>query len=215
MKREFTDLVFILDRSGSMSGLEQDTIAGFNDMIEKQREEPGQALVTTVLFDDQYQMLHRRIPLNELRPMDTSQYYVRGCTALLDSVGKTIHHMIRFCGNSGPEHKVIFVIITDGFENASREYSYETIQNLIRRQQDEWGWEFMFLGANIDAAEEASKMGIPEEWAGNYQNDSKGIELTYEVLSETVSCMRMGAEVCAGWKERLEADMRERGRGMR
>lgn len=212
MKREFTDLVFVLDRSGSMSGLEGNTIAGFNDMMEQQRREPGQALVTTVLFDDQYQMLHRRIPLEELRPMDTSQYYVRGCTALLDSLGKTIHDMIQCCRDSERGHKVIFVIITDGLENASREYSYRTVEKLIRQQQNEYGWEFIFLGANMDAVEEASKLGIRPERAGNYENDAQGVGLAYEVIAETVSCMRMGATVCAEWKDRIEGDMKKRGR---
>lgn len=215
MRRKFTDLVFILDRSGSMSGLEQDTITGFNDMIERQKREPGQALVTTVLFDDQYQMIHDRVPLEELRAMDTSQYYVRGCTALLDSVGRTISHMIGCRRDPELEHKVIFVIITDGLENASREYSYQKVKQLIRQQRDEYGWEFIFLGADMDAAEEASKIGIREEWTGNYRNDAVGIGIAYEVISETVSCMRMDAAACEGWKERLEQDMARRSRRLR
>lgn len=215
MKREFTDLVFVLDRSGSMSGLERNTIAGFNDMMEKQKKEPGQALVTTVLFDDQYELLRRRIPLEDLRYMDTSQYYVRGCTALLDSLGKTIQDMIQCCRDSERGHKVIFVIITDGLENASREYSYQAVEKLIRQQQDEHGWEFMFLGANMDAVKEAAKLGIRPERAGNYANDEQGVGIAYEVIAETVSCMRMGATVCAEWKERIEEDREKRDRRWR
>lgn len=209
-RKTFTDLVFILDRSGSMRGLERDTLSGFNEMIDKQKREPGQALVTTVLFDDIRQMLYLRRPLERLSPLDEAQYYVRGCTALLDAVGQTIHDIIGCHKASERKRKVVMVIITDGLENASTEYSYLDVRDLIQHQKKKYGWEFIFLGANMDAVEEAAKIGIHEERAGTYANDSRGLEVTYQAISDAVSCMRMGDTMHGEWKQSIEEDRKRR-----
>lgn len=213
MKTNRTELVFILDRSGSMSGLEADTIGGYNSMLEKQKREPGEATVTTVLFDDQYELLHDRIDLRGIRPITDREYYVRGCTALLDAIGKTIQKIASVQRHTAPEQradKVLFVITTDGMENASREYTYDKIRALVERQKREYGWEFLFLGANIDAIQTAKRFGIGADRAVNYHADSAGTRLNYEVVSETVSCMRAGAPIAAGWKQRIEEDFKQR-----
>ena len=191
-KSNRTELVFILDRSGSMGGLESDTIGGFNSTLEKQKEAEGEARVTTVLFDNEYEVLHDRIPVNEVRPLNDEDYYVRGCTALLDAVGRTIERIERAQKASKDEYradKVMFVIITDGLENASREYSYRAVKMLIGRARER-GWEFMFLGANIDAAAEAEKLGIDRSRAARYCADSAGTRLNFSVLSSAMCCMR-------------------------
>ena len=166
-----TELVFILDRSGSMAGLEKDTIGGFNSLIEKQRKEPGTAAVSTVLFDNESEVIHDRLPLENIPPMTDKEYYVRGCTALLDAVGGAIHHIgnvHKYAREEDRPEKTLFVITTDGMENASRKYSYRKLKDMIRRQEEEYGWEFLFLGANIDAAKEAARFGIREDRAANY-----------------------------------------------
>ena len=213
MKTNRTELVFILDRSGSMSGLESDTIGGYNAMLEKQKKEAGEATVTTVLFDDQYELLHDRIDLKGIAPITDREYYVRGCTALLDAIGKTIQKITNVQKHTSPENradKVLFVITTDGMENASREYTYDKIRALVERQKQEYGWEFLFLGANIDAISTARRFGIGADRAVNYHADSQGTRLNYEVVSETVSCMRAGAPIAADWKRRIEKDFNGR-----
>ena len=213
MKMNRTELVFILDRSGSMSGLESDTIGGYNAMLEKQKKEAGEATVTTVLFDDKYELLHDRIDLKGIAPITDREYYVRGCTALLDAIGKTIQKIANVQKRTSPENradKVLFVITTDGMENASREYTYDKIRALVERQKQEYGWEFLFLGANIDAISTARRFGIGADRAVNYHADSQGTRLNYEVVSETVSCMRAGEPIAADWKRKIEKDFNGR-----
>lgn len=185
MKKNLTELVFILDRSGSMQGLEGDTIGGFNAMIEKQKKEPGEAFVSTVLFDDQTEVLHDRVKVGEVRPITEKEYYVRGCTALLDAIGGAIHHIGNIHKYARPEdvpEHTLFVITTDGMENASRRYSARRVKEMIQRQKEKYGWEFLFLGANIDAVETAGHLGIAPDRAVNYHCDSEGTRLNYEVV---------------------------------
>ena len=208
-----TELVFILDRSGSMAGLEKDTIGGFNSLIEKQRKEPGTAVVSTVLFDNESEVIHDRLPLENIPPMTDKEYYVRGCTALLDAVGGAIHHIgnvHKYARREDVPDKTLFIITTDGMENASRHYTYDKIHAMIKRQQEKFGWEFIFLGANIDAAAEAKRFGIDELRAANYHCDEEGTALNYEVLSDVVCAVRMGAEIDDDWKSRIEADFKKR-----
>ena len=213
MKRDLTELVFILDRSGSMNGLEMDTIGGFNSLLEKQKEEKGEALVTTVLFDDNYELLHDRINIKGIKPITPSEYYVRGATALLDAVGRTIQKIINAQRHTSPDEQaenVMFVIITDGMENASREYGYDRVRKMINYQKAEYGWEFLFLGANIDAAETARQFGISRDRATNYNPDGQGTRLNYQVLNDTVSMKRTRKVIDDDWKERIEKDYKER-----
>lgn len=213
MKTNRTELVFILDRSGSMAGLEADTIGGYNAMLEKQKKEAGEATVTTVLFDDKYELLHDRIDLKGIAPITDREYYVRGCTALLDAIGRTIQKIANAQKHTAPAQradKVLFVITTDGYENASREYSYDQIRRMVEREKTEYDWEFLFLGANIDAISTARRFGIGADRAVNYHADSQGTQLNYQVVSETVSCMRAGAPIAADWKKRIEEDFRGR-----
>lgn len=209
MKKNLMELVFILDRSGSMSGLEGDTIGGYNSMLKKQKEKPGDVKVTTVLFDDHDEILHNRLDMEAINSITNKEYYVRGTTALLDAMGKTIKKMVNFQKRT-PEKKqskqVLFVIITDGMENASREYSYEQIKEMVDYQKEKYGWEFIFLGANIDAYETANRFGIHRDRAVNYHADAKGTHLNYEVLSETVMHMRVNKSIDDSWKEKIEKD---------
>lgn len=215
MKKDLTELVFILDRSGSMSGLESDTIGGFNAMIEKQKLERGGALVSTVLFDNVPQVLHDRVDVRDIRPLTADDYTVRGCTALLDAVGGAIHHIgsiHKYAREEDiPEH-TLFVITTDGMENASRRYDSGRVKAMIQRQKEKYGWEFLFLGANIDALETAGQFGISEDRAVNYHADSEGTRLNYEVLSETISQVRRSAPLGAGWKAQIDKDYKDRKR---
>ena len=193
MRKGLTEVVFILDRSGSMSGLEADTIGGFNSMIEKQKKEEGEAYISTVLFDDQTEVLYDRVPIQRVEPMNDNQYYVRGCTALLDALGGAIHHIgnvHKYAREEDRPEKTLFIITTDGMENASHKYSYDKVKKMVERQKKEYGWEFLFLGANIDAIEVAGRFGIAANRAINYKCDSKGTQLNYEVLSRTVSEFR-------------------------
>ena len=216
MKKNLTEIVFILDRSGSMSGLEADTVGGFNAMIAKQKREPGEALISTVLFDDESVVIHDRVPVQNIAPMTERDYYVRGCTALLDAIGGAIHHI----GNvhkyarteDVPEH-TLFVITTDGMENASRRYDSERVKQMIERQKTRHGWEFLFLGANIDAVETAERFGIGADRAVNYHADRAGTQLNYKVLSEAVSAVRCSAPLGAAWKARIDEDFRARKHG--
>ena len=194
MKKGLTELVMILDRSGSMSGLEADTIGGFNSMIEKQKKEEGEVLVSTVLFDDSCDVIYDRVDINKIEPMTDRQYYVRGCTALLDAVGGAIKHIGNVHKYARPEdvpEKTIFVITTDGMENASRRYTYEKVRRMIENQKEKYHWEFIFLGANIDAAAEAARFGISASRAARYEHDSAGTALNYRVVSDAVSKMRV------------------------
>ena len=208
-----TELVFLLDRSGSMCGLEQDTIGGFNSMLEKQKQEAGEARVTTVLFDGRVELLHDRLDIGDVAPITQREYFVRGSTALLDAVGFAIQKIAAVQKNTAPEKradKVLFVITTDGYENASREYSYEKVKELVELEKEKYGWEFLFLGANIDAAAAAGRFGIAPDRAVNYHADPEGTRLNYAVVSETVSCMRACRPIEANWKERIERDFRGR-----
>ncbi|HOS70288.1 MAG TPA: hypothetical protein PL076_09280 [Bacillota bacterium] len=214
MKKDLTELVFILDRSGSMSGLEGDTIGGYNAMLEKQKKEQGEAVITTVLFDDKYELLHDRINLRGIEPITEKEYYVRGTTALLDAVGRTISKIVNVHKHTTEDERaenVMFVITTDGMENASREYSYEKVRRMIEHQKSKHGWEFIFLGANIDAVDTAERFGIGQDRAVNYNADSDGTLLNYEVISETVSCLRADRKISKDWKDRIEEDFRKRG----
>ena len=193
MRKGLTEVVFILDRSGSMSGLEADTIGGFNSMIAKQKKEEGEAYISTVLFDDTCEVLYDRVPVNKVEPMNDNQYYVRGCTALLDAIGGAIHHIgnvHKYAREEDRPEKTLFIITTDGMENASRQYSYEKVKEMVERQKEKYGWEFLFLGANIDAIDVAGKFGIDSNRALNYVSDHKGTQLNYEVLNKTVSEFR-------------------------
>lgn len=210
-----TELVFIIDRSGSMAGLEADTIGGFNSMIEKQKREAGEALVSTVLFDSNSTVIHDRLPLDKVPPMTEKEYFTRGCTALLDAVGAAIHHIgnvHKYARREDVPEKTLFVITTDGCENASRRYDYETVQKMILRQKEKYGWEFLFLGANIDAAKEAARFGISADCAADYKCDREGTALNYEVISEAVCSVRAARTVSADWKHRIDEDVKRRGR---
>lgn len=214
MKKNLTELVFILDRSGSMAGLEQDTIGGFNAMMEKQKREPGETLVSTVLFDQDTQVIHDRVPLEELRPLTEEEYYVRGSTALLDAVGGAIRHIgnvHKYAREEDVPEKTLFVITTDGMENASRRYDYDRVKAMIRRQQERYGWEFLFLGANIDAAREAGRFGIRPECAADYHADSRGTRVIYESLAQAVCQVRScAAPLRADWKKEIDRDFKGR-----
>lgn len=214
MKKNLTELVFILDRSGSMAGLEGDTIGGFNAMMEKQKREPGETLVSTVLFDQDTQVIHDRGPLEELGPLTEEEYYVRGSTALLDAVGGAIRHIgnvHKYAREEDVPEKTLFIITTDGMENASRHYDYDRVRAMIRRQQERYGWEFLFLGANIDAAREAGRFGIRPECAADYHADSRGTRVIYESLAEAVCQVRTcAAPLRADWKKEIDRDFKGR-----
>lgn len=210
-----TELVFILDRSGSMAGLEKDTIGGFNSMLEKQRKEPGEAVVSTVLFDTETEVIHDRVSITNVPRLTDKEYYVRGCTALLDAVGGAINHIgnvHKYARKEDVPERTLFIITTDGMENASRRYNYEKVRQMIERQKEKYGWEFIFLGANIDAAAEAGKFGIDESMAANYNCDSVGTALNFEVISEAITSVRAcRAPLSANWKSKIDADFKKRG----
>ncbi len=218
MKKDLTELVFILDRSGSMAGLESDTIGGFNSMVERQKKAEGEALVSTVLFSDRSTVIHDRVDLRRIEPMTDRQYSVGGSTALIDAIGCAIHHI----GNvhkyareeDRPEHTV-FVITTDGMENASRIYTSDRVKAMVQRQKEKYGWEFLFLGANIDAVETAARFGINEDRAVTYHNDSEGLSLNYEEVGEAVCHVRSNAVLDRSWKKKIEEDFRSRNGGAR
>ena len=216
MKKNLTEIVFILDRSGSMAGLEDDTIGGFNAMIEKQRKEAGEALVSTVLFDHETEVIHDRVDIRRIEPITRKEYYVRGSTALLDAVGGAIHHIgnvHKYAREEDRPEKTLFVITTDGMENASHKYSYARLKAMIERQKEKHGWEFLFLGANIDAAREAARFGIGADRAANYHADSKGTNVIYETVSEAITQVRCCATpLSADWKQRVDEDYKRRGK---
>ena len=220
MRKNLTELVFILDRSGSMRGLEADTIGGYNSLLEKQKMEEGEAVVSTVLFDDEQEVLHDRADIKMINSITRKEYYVRGCTALLDAVGGAIHHIgnvHKYAREEDRPEKTLFIITTDGMENSSHRYSYDKVKKMIERQKEKYGWEFLFLGANIDAIDVAGRFGIAPSRAVNYECDSEGTQLNYKTISETVSRVRacrsreMVAEVLSDdWKAEIEKDYKKR-----
>lgn len=208
-----TELVFILDRSGSMSGLEGDTIGGFNSLIEKQRKQDGECYVSTVLFDNFSQVLHDRIRLDDVPKMTEEDYTARGCTALIDAIGGAIHHIGNIHKYARPEDvpaHTMFVITTDGMENASRRYSSDEVKQMIKRQKEKYGWEFLFIGANIDAVQTAAGFGISRDRAVNYRADSQGTEVLYDTVSETVAMMRENKTIGSNWGKKIEEDHNSR-----
>ena len=210
-----TELVFILDRSGSMSGLEQDTIGGFNSMIRKQKQQEGAALVSTVLFNNHCQVLHDRVPLEQVQPMTEHEYYACGTTALLDAIGGAIKHIGMVHKYARPEdrpEKTLFVITTDGLENASRKYTYDRVRQMIEHEKNKYGWEFLFLGANIDTAKEAQRFGIEADRAADYHCDKQGTALNYEVIGDVVANVRACRAMPKNWKARIDADYQKRGK---
>ena len=215
MRNDITELVFILDKSGSMHGLEADTIGGFNSLIEKQKKEDGKALVTTILFDDKTEVVHDRVDLEYIRNLNNEQYVTGGSTALLDAVGGAVSHIRKIHKYIRPEDvpaKTLFIITTDGMENASRRYTYDKVKKLIEHQKVKYGWEFIFLGANIDAAETAVSMGISRDRAADYISDHEGTALNYSVLSEVASAIRSGIGVTPGWSKSITEDIKRRKR---
>jgi len=218
MKTNLTELVFILDRSGSMSGLESDTIGGYNALLKKQRQEPGDAIITTVLFDDNYELLHDRINVKGIRPITEKEYFVCGSTALLDAIGKTINKIGNVQRNTSEQEradKVMFVITTDGMENASKEFNYAKIKKMVEWQKEKYGWEFIFIGANIDAISTAAKFGISSDRAANYNADGEGTRLNYEAVSHVVSEVRASRPISDSWKADIEDDFSRRGKNSR
>jgi len=214
MAKGYTEIVYILDRSGSMGGLESDTIGGFNSMMEQQKKTGEKAVVSTVLFDDVCEVIHDRVPIEKIEKMTDKQYYVRGCTALLDAIGGAINHIgnvHKYAREEDVPEKTIFVITTDGLENASSRYSYRDVKKMIKRQEEKYGWEFLFLGANIDAVETAERMGIQRDRAVNYHPDELGIRMAYKAVSDAVSARRASAApISADWCADVDMDYRNR-----
>ena len=206
MKKGLTEIVFILDKSGSMSGLEADTIGGYNSFLERQKKEEGEAYVSTVLFSDTNSVIHDRVPISKIEPMNDKQYSVGGCTALLDAIGGAIKHIgnvHKYAREEDRPEKTVFVITTDGQENSSRVYDYEKIKKLVKKQQEKYGWEFIFLGANIDAFSEAERLGIRRDRAVRYECDAIGTALNFSVLSETICGVRRGMNMNANWGSKI------------
>ncbi|HWQ76543.1 MAG TPA: vWA domain-containing protein [Syntrophomonas sp.] len=213
MKKELTELVFILDRSGSMAGLESAAISSFNSMLQKQQQEPGEAIVTTALFNDEYELLHDRSDLKDIRSLTAQEYYARGNTALLDAIGKTIRKIAAARRQTDGDEitaKVIVVIITDGKENASLEYSSHIIKTMVEEQKRLYGWKFIFLGANLDAIAAAARIGISADHAADYCADSAGIRLSFEAVSEAISDLRAGGEIKNSWRTKINEDYSRR-----
>ena len=215
MKKGLTEIVFILDRSGSMSGLEADTIGGFNSLIKKQHKEPGEALVSTVLFDDTCDVIHDRVPMEKVAKLTEDTYFVRGCTALLDAVGGAIHHIgniHKYARDEDRPEKTLFIITTDGMENASRRYTYKKVKQMVEQQKARYGWEFLFFGANMDAIAVAGNIGIHADRAVTYQCDEEGTALNYEVLGEAIHHVRSSDKMLApSWKRKIDEDVKRRG----
>ncbi|MBO5244478.1 MAG: VWA domain-containing protein [Selenomonadales bacterium] len=212
---QLTEVVFILDRSGSMHGLESDTIGGFNSMLAEQKNGEGRVLVSTVLFDDESKVLHDRQSIDAIAPMNDKDYQVRGCTALLDAIGGAIHHIgnvHKYAREEDRPNKTLFVIITDGMENSSTRYSRDKVKHMIERQREKYGWEFMFLGANIDAIAEAGRYGIREEMAANYICDERGTALNYSAVGVALGSMRANRPLTKEWKSEIDQDYMERKR---
>lgn len=210
-----TEIIFILDRSGSMAGLEADTIGGFNSMMKKQANEPGDALVSTLLFNNELEVIHNRVNIKDVPKLTSKEYYVGGSTALLDAVGSAIKHIAKihkYARKEDVPKKTLFIITTDGMENASRLYSYEDVRSMVEHQKSKHGWEFIFLGANIDAAAEASRYGIDSSMAVNYNCDSKGMKISFKVMEDVVSSYRSTCEVPKEWRKRIDDDFNSRGK---
>lgn len=215
MNQNLTEIVFLLDRSGSMAGLEADTIGGFNAMLEKQKQAEGEAILSVVLFDGVSEVICDRMDIREAEPMTDRQYFVRGSTALLDALGGAIHHIAtahRFAREKDRPAKTVFVITTDGLENASRRYSYREVRQMVERETGKYGWEFLFLGANMDAVAAAGNVGIRADRAVRYEHDGRGTALNFKVVSETVCNMRCDAPIAANWKDEIDEDFRRRHR---
>ena len=213
MKKGLTEVVFILDRSGSMAGLEKDTIGGFNAMLDKQRRGEGQALISTVLFSGESAVIHDRVDARDVPPLTEKDYFVCGCTALLDAIGGAIHHIgnvHKYARAEDRPERTLFVITTDGMENASRHYDLRRVRAMIERQKARYGWEFLFLGANIDAVDTAARLGIDADRAANFHCDAQGTQLNYAAVSDAVSAMRCAAPLSADWKERIDSDFQSR-----
>lgn len=214
MKKGLTELVFILDKSGSMGGLEADTIGGYNAMLEKQKAVEGECHITTVLFDNNYELLHDRIDIRAVSPITAKEYQVGGSTALLDAIGRTINKIGNAQKHTADDYraeKVMFIIITDGEENSSREYSAPRIKQMIEHQKNRYGWEFLFLGANIDAVETAGRFGISPDHAQNYLADSEGVELNFRVMNEAVASYRENDTMPENWNNEIKKDYKRRG----
>ena len=204
-----TEIIFILDKSGSMSGLEEDTIGGFNSMLKKQQKNDGVVLVSTILFDDESEVLHDRVPLKEVKPLTEDDYIPGGCTALLDAVGGAIKHISNVHKYARPEdrpEKTLVIITTDGMENSSERYDYRKVKKMIDRQQEKYNWEFIFLGANIDAVETAKGFGIAPERAANYRSDRKGTKLNYDAMSSAISMMRCSVPISDEWRKDIDEE---------
>lgn len=213
MKNDLTELVFILDKSGSMSGLESDTIGGFNSLIEKQRKEEGKAIISTILFNHEVEVIYDRVDLNDVALLTNKEYFVSGCTALLDAMGNAINGVLakqNKLKDSDKPNKTMFIITTDGMENSSKEYTYKAVKKMIEKVKKENEWEFVFLGANIDAVLEASKFGIDENHAVKYKCDSKGVSLNYECLSSVISDVRKNKKISKTWKSAIDKDLKDR-----
>ncbi len=214
MNNNLTEIVFILDRSGSMAGLESDTIGGFNAMVDKQKKEQGDALLSAVLFDNESVVLYDRVDIRKVEPMTDRQYQVRGCTALLDAIGGAVHHIAnvhKYAREEDRPGKTVFVITTDGMENASRRYTYAQVQKMVKHEQEKHGWEFLFLGANMDAISAARSFGIREDRAVRYECDGAGTALNFAVVSETIGSFRKGAPIRADWSSEIAEDYKARG----
>lgn len=212
--KNLTELVFIIDKSGSMSGLESDTIGGFNSLIKKQKKEEGDALVSVVFFNDNQDVVLDRVDINKVKELTEDDYICMSCTALLDAVGDSIKHIRnihKYARKEDIPEKTVFVIMTDGLENASEKYRYHDVKRLIERAKEESNWEFLFLGANIDAVGEAKNLGIEEDYAVEFCCDEKGIELNYVAVSDAVKMMRCCDEKLSGdWKRNIEKDLKDR-----
>ena len=213
MKNNKTELVFILDRSGSMSGLESDTIGGFNSMLKKQKGEPGEAFVTTVLFDTRFERKHDRVKLEDVAELTAADYIPGGCTALLDAIGDTIRHIVHIHRYARPEdvpEKTVFVIMTDGYENTSHRFTRDAVKRMIEHEQEKYGWEFLFLGANIDAIQTAGGIGIRADRTTNFNPDDVGVELSFDAVTQAVGAIRERASVSRWWSKAVEADHAQR-----
>ena len=215
MKKNLTELVFVLDRSGSMSGLERDTIGGFNAMIEKQKKQEGECIVSTVLFNNDSQVIHDRVPLDKIEPMTERDYYVSGGTALIDAIGGAIHHIgnvHKYARKEDVPENTIFIITTDGYENASYRYSSDKVKRMIEHEKEKYGWEFLFIGANIDAVETAKRYGINQDSAVNYHADAQGTDIVYATVSQAVCNVRMNKCMAENWSEDIDNDYKNRGK---